>query len=144
MSPFGKSGGDINAVRDRLYDVMWEDAGIVRTRESLERAIVALDELDGALSEIGLGEQSRAFNLSWHDWMNLENLILVSRAICHAAIARENSRGAHFREDFPEPGDLDTSYYTVANLADGAVVMATKPVDFTRIKPGDSLIVGDG
>ena len=96
LSPFGKAGGDVNAVRDRLYDVMWDDAGIVRTRESLERALVALDEIDGALSNVGLGEQNRAFNLSWHDLLNRETLILVSRSICHAAFACENARRPPF------------------------------------------------
>ena len=49
----------------------------------------------------------RAFNLTWHDWLNLTNLVAVSRVIVRAALAREDSRGAHFRADFPEAGDLD-------------------------------------
>ena len=140
LAPFGRPAGDTNAVRDRLYDMMWDDAGIVRTRDSLTRALGVLDELDAALGEIGLAEQNPAFNLSWHDWLNMENLILVSRAICHAAMARENSRGAHFREDFPEPGELETSYYTVVKQADGDLCVATTPVDFTRVRPGETLI----
>jgi fumarate reductase flavoprotein subunit len=140
LAPFDRPAGDINAVRDRLYDVMWDDAGIVRTRDSLERALGALDELAAELEQVGLPEQNRAFNLSWHDWLNLENLILVSRAICHAAIARENSRGAHFREDFPDAGDLETSYYTVARLAESDIAVTTEGVEFTRVRPGQSLI----
>jgi fumarate reductase flavoprotein subunit len=143
LAPFGRPAGDINAVRDRLYDMMWDDAGIVRTRESLDRALGVLDELGAELATVGLAEQNRSFNLSWHDWMNLENLILVSRSICQAAIARENSRGAHFREDFPEPGDLETSYYTVVRLGDGDIAVTTEPVQFTRVRPGQSLIAAE-
>ena len=139
-SPFGKPAGDMNAIRGRLYDVMWEDAGIIRNRASLQRTLGVLDELDTALAEAGLAEQDPRFNLSWHDWMNLDNLILVSRTICVAALARENSRGAHFRDDFPDPGDLATSQYTVARLQAGSIDVVNRPVEFTRVRPGESLI----
>jgi fumarate reductase flavoprotein subunit len=140
FAPFDKPAGDMNVIRDRLYDVMWDDAGIIRNRASLERALGVLDELDAMLAETGLAEQDPRFNLSWHDWMNLDNLILVSRTICVAAIARENSRGAHFRDDFPDPGDLATSRYTVARLQAGAIDVVSRPVEFTRVRPGESLI----
>ncbi|MBI09805.1 MAG: succinate dehydrogenase/fumarate reductase flavoprotein subunit [Rhodospirillaceae bacterium] len=143
LKPFGKPAGNINAIRDRLYDVMWDDAGIIRNRGSLERTLVQLDEMASDLATVGLAEEDRRFNLSWHDWMNLENLILVSRAICVAAIARENSRGAHFRDDFPEAGDLETSTYTVARLQDREMTVENRPVEFTRIRPGESLIEED-
>jgi fumarate reductase flavoprotein subunit len=140
LSPFGKPAGDMNAIRDRLYDVMWDDAGIIRTRESLDSTLVQLDEMADDLAGVGLADQDKRFNLSWQDWMNLENLILVSRSICVAAIARENSRGAHFREDFPDSGDLESSTYTVARLKDGEMTVENLPVEFTRIRPGESLI----
>ena len=143
LAPFDTPAGDINAVRDRLYDVMWDDAGIIRNRDSLERTLVQLDEMAADLAQAGLPDRDRRFNLSWHDWMNLENQILVSRAICVAALSRENSRGAHFRDDFPEAGDLDTSYYTVARLAEGEMTVENRPVAFTRIRPGESLIEED-
>ena len=143
LAPFGKPSGDMNAIRDRLYDVMWDDAGIIRNCESLERTLLQLDEMAAELAITGLAEEDRRFNLSWHDWMNLENLILVSRAICVAAIARENSRGAHFRDDFPEAGDLETSTYTVARQRDGEMIVENRPVEFTRIRPGESLIEED-
>ena len=143
LAPFGRPSGDMNAIRDRLYDVMWDDAGIIRNCESLERTLLQLDEMAADLAITGLAEEDRRFNLSWHDWMNLENLILVSRAICVAAIARENSRGAHFRDDFPEAGDLETSTYTVARQRDGEMMVENLPVEFTRIRPGESLIEED-
>jgi fumarate reductase flavoprotein subunit len=140
MAPFGKPAGDMNIIRERLYDVMWEDAGIIRNRDSLQRTLGVLDELDAALAQAGLAEQDPRFNLSWHDWLNLDNLILVSRTICVAALARKNSRGAHFRDDFPDPGDLATSQYTVARLQSGTIEVVNRPVQFTRVRPGESLI----
>ena len=74
------------------------------------------------------------------DRLNLENLILVSRAICAAALARGDSRGAHFREDFPTTSDLAASRYTLTRLDGETLAVDTAPVAFTRVRPGESLI----
>jgi fumarate reductase flavoprotein subunit len=61
--------------------------------------------------------------------------------IVRAAQARENSRGAHCRADFPDPGELETSAYTrVRARGDGALTVDAIPVVFTRVRPGESLI----
>ena len=60
--------------------------------------------------------------------------------IAHAALQRENSRGAHFREDFKEPGDLATSRFTVVRQVDGRLDVSDEPVQFTHVKPGETLI----
>jgi fumarate reductase flavoprotein subunit len=138
--PFAAPEGDLNGLRIKLIDGMWENAGILRDRAGLVRAAAMLDGLGEALSQTGIADGDRAFNLAWHDWLNLESQIQASRAIVAAALAREDSRGAHYREDFPEPGDLESSYFTRARLADGEVTVTTQPVEFTRVQPGQSLI----
>ena len=140
MRPFGKKPGYLLDMREKLEDIMWDDVGIIRDPERMNRALHALNELEGELAETGLATPDRAFNLTWHDWLNLDSLILVSKAITEAALARENSRGAHFREDFPEEGDLLTTYYTTAELQDETIVVGTAPVEFPRVKPGNTLI----
>ncbi|HEX7053548.1 MAG TPA: FAD-binding protein [Burkholderiales bacterium] len=135
--PFAARPGDPEALRERLYDVMWHKVGILREARGLAEAAGALAELDSALDATGVPGAERAFNLAWHDWLNLKSLVAVSRAICAAAAAREDSRGAHFREDFPQSGPLDASAFT-SIAADGRVVM--KPVAFTRVRPGESLL----
>ena len=93
---------------------MWDDVGVVRDRAGIERGIAALDRIEAELLATGVADADRRFNLTWHDWLNLRSLCEVSRVIALAARKRENSRGAHFRSDFPEPGDLATSSFTVA------------------------------
>ena len=140
QAPLGKPAGDLNAIREKLYDVMWDDVGIVRDAASLGRAEGALDELEARLDATGVGAASLAFNLTWHDWLNLKSLLLVSKSIRAAAVARDDSRGAHFRSDFPEVRDLDRSRYTCVTWADGKFSVATRPVEFTRVKPGETLL----
>lgn len=138
--PLGKPPGDLGAIREALCEVMWDDVGIVRDRRSLERAAGILDHLDHKLDGIGISGNDLAYNLTWHDWLNLRSLILVSQAICAAARARENSRGAHYRPDFPDAGDPAQSRFTCVQLKDGHFEVGARPVAFTRVRPGASLL----
>jgi len=139
--PFTRKPGDLNAIRDALLDGMWEDAGIIRSAASLDRADAMLADLDTALNQTGLADSGRDFNLTWGDWMNLSNQILVSRAIVAASKARTDSRGAHFRVENPNASDLETSANTIVRLeAGGGIALSSRPVVFSRVKPGETLI----
>ncbi len=140
FGPLGRRGGDIEGVRRALHDLMWEDVGILRTAEGLARGAAALESLAGEIAAAGVADPEPRFNLTWMDRLNLENLVLVSRAICAAAEARHDSRGAHFREDHPETSDLETSRYTVVRLQGEDISVGTEPVRFTRVRPGESLL----
>ncbi len=138
-----KAGATSNALeplRERLHDVMWEKVGIIRDGAQLAEAVSELAAIDAVLDECALGSGSRAFNLSWHDWMNLKSLVEVSDVIAQAARAREDSCGAHFRADFPESGPLERSAFTSALRAGNKLEIEMKPVAFSRVRPGQSLL----
>jgi fumarate reductase flavoprotein subunit len=140
LQPFNNKTGDLNGLRERLLDTMWRDVGVLRTAAGLDRALAAIDDIEVELLACGVADSGRAFNLTWHDWLNLRSLLEVSRVITLAARRRENSRGAHFREDFPEPGDLAGSTFTVARQVKGRIDIADHPVRFTIVRPGESLL----
>jgi fumarate reductase flavoprotein subunit len=139
-APMGRRRSDLEGVRRRLYQVMWNDVGILRTADGLGRARHELNNLAASIASMGVPSPDKRYNLTWMDRLNLENLIQVSRAICFAAQARADSRGAHYREDFPETSDLDTSHYTVVRARDETFTVTTEPVVFSRVKPGESLL----
>lgn len=144
LAPFHKPKGDTHGLRRELMDLMWDDVGVLRTAESLTRGLDRLDALAAAFMETGLADDSRVFNLTWHDWLNLRSLIDISETIAQAALSRENSRGAHYREDFPDDGGLENSTFTVVRQADGDMTLTHEPVDFSIVKPGESLLADDG
>jgi fumarate reductase flavoprotein subunit len=140
LAPFARPAESLNPIREALYDCMWTDVGIMRDQAGLLRARDTLSGLQEQLSRVGVAGGDRAFNPTWHDWLNLRSLISVSQVIAQAALAREDSRGAHFREDYPQAGDLDSSAYTVVRWEGEAARISREPVDFTRVAPGQSLL----
>ena len=89
---------------------------------------------------MGVADSDQRYNLTWMDRLNLENLVLVSRAICAAAQARADSRGAHYREDFPQTSDLASRATPWCAPTDDGFDVTTEPVAFTRVRPGESLL----
>jgi fumarate reductase flavoprotein subunit len=139
--PFRSAAGNLNALREGLLDLMWDKVGVIRDGKGLEEGRQGLARLRMALDGEGVPDGQRAFNLTWHDWLNLDSLIEVSEAITAAAMARTDSRGSHFREDHPQSGALETSTFTVVNKApDGALETAMAPVRFTIVRPGETIL----
>jgi fumarate reductase flavoprotein subunit len=140
-APFGKPARPLSPIRDALLDLMWDKAGILRDGAGLADAAAGLDALEAETDAAGVDGRDRAFNLTWHDWLNLKSQLLVSRAIVAAAQAREESRGAHWREDFPQTNDDAAGLAaTRVTLQGGAIALDWQAVEFTRLKPGQSLL----
>ena len=140
QGPFARKPGNVNALREQLMDAMWDDVGVMRDATALHRGLQKVEAIEGELLGIGVSDGDRAFNLTWHDWLNLRSLVEISKVITLAALKRENSRGAHYREDFPDEGDLATSTFTVARQKDGRLDIVDEAVRFTIVKPGQSLL----
>jgi len=140
LHPFVRKAGNLNDLREKLLDTMWNDVGVVRDGARLDRAVAALDAIEAELLASGLADEGRAFNITWQDWLNLRSLTEVSRVIALAARKRENSRGAHYRSGFPEPGDLAASRFTVARETAGGLEITDAPVEFTHVRPGETLL----
>ena len=141
--PFGKPATPIQKLRHSLQEAMWEDVGVLRHAQGLKHGISRVNEIAAELQTIGVTDDDLAFNLTWHDWLNMASLVEVSEVIARAALARENSRGAHYREDFTGQGDLANSYFTVARKNGDELSVGREPVEFTIVAPGESILGDD-
>ena len=138
--PLSRTPGLVLPLRQNLQNLMWDDVGVMRTRAGMERGLEGIASVSDALMQTGIAADNLAFNLTWHDWLNMRSLCDISEVITKAGLARENSRGAHFREDFPKAGAMEDSEFTVARLENGAVTVSNEPVQFTIVRPGETIL----
>ena len=89
---------------------------------------------------MGVADTEKRYNLTWMDRLNLENLVLISRAICAAAQARTDSRGAHYREDFPETRSRGVALHRRARRGRRASRSRPSLSSSSRVRPGQSLL----
>ena len=143
IAPLSAKPGNIQDLRNRLMNVMWDDVGVMRDASGIRRGIERIAALKLEMETVGVASNNLAFNLSWHDWLNLQSLIHTSEVIAKAGLSRENSRGAHFREDFPDDGPMNQAYFTVATDGDSGIEVSREAVKFTIVKPGESLLGAD-
>jgi fumarate reductase flavoprotein subunit len=133
-APLGRSSSaDLYALQQRLREVMWDHVGLVRDGVGLEHALTEVDRIETALDAAGM-TGGPAFNLAWQDWLNLKSQAVASRLIAASALARRESRGAHYRRDAPEPapGPL---FSVRAARRDNQPTVWTEPVVCTRATP---------
>ena len=93
------------SLREELGKLMWNQAGLVRNGEKLQAALNTIRELTERVGQMSV-KGTRAFNLGWQQALDLRNLLLASDLIARGALLRAESRGAHYREDFPDTDDV--------------------------------------
>lgn len=140
IHPLTRKPGHVQSLRHKLQEAMWEDVGVMRTGAGLQRGQRRVAEIQSELMDTGVDPSNLAFNLTWHDWLNVASLTEISTVIARAGELRENSRGAHYREDFPEAGDLDSSYFTLAQMKGDELTLTREQVQFTIVRPGETIL----
>jgi succinate dehydrogenase / fumarate reductase flavoprotein subunit len=103
LEPFDRAGGGEGPyqVEHDLQAMMQELVGIVRREDEIRRALDGLKTLQGRARKVSV-TGNREYNPGWHTALDLQNLLIVSEIVARAALERKESRGGHFRDDFPE------------------------------------------
>jgi succinate dehydrogenase / fumarate reductase flavoprotein subunit len=118
-----------------LQHAMQDLVGIVRREDEMWRALEKIAELKRRAAEVAVSG-NRAYNPGWHTALDLSCLLIVSEAITRAALDRRESRGAHFRDDYPQRDEAAGRVLTVIRRgADGAMQVGREPVS----QPPDEL-----
>jgi len=135
-APLGREGGDLYLLRDTLRIGNWEKLGILREETGLREGLQAVQELKERLNRVGV-PGGQACNIAWNDWLNLRNLLDVSEMIGRSALERKESRGAHYRSDFPKKNNREYLKNVFIKRHNGEMKLYERPVNLIRLKPED-------
>ncbi len=132
-----ESDGDekVATIRAELQEAMMADVSVFRTGDGLRRARQKLGELRNRYTRIGIDDRGRTFNTDLIEAIELGYLLDCAEAIVACALAREESRGAHYREDFPQRDDVNWLKHTLVTRTSGGLELSYKPVVITRFQP---------
>jgi succinate dehydrogenase / fumarate reductase flavoprotein subunit/fumarate reductase flavoprotein subunit len=129
-----KTGESPWPLRDELGKVMWDRVGVVRSGAKLEQALAEIAALKAQAEKISV-PGGRAFNLTWQQALDLRNLLTASEIIARFALMRQDSRGAHFREDFPQADQVNWLRNIYAVRDSERVKLWTEAVVLGRLTP---------
>jgi succinate dehydrogenase / fumarate reductase flavoprotein subunit len=129
LEPFDRHGGEgAFQIQHDLQEMMQDLVGIVRTEDEMQRALEELHKLWTRARQARV-TGNREYNPGWHTALDLHNLLTVSEAIARSALARKESRGGHFRDDFPSKSDhFGKVNVVVRKGADGAMQVEEAPI----------------
>ena len=126
LEPFGREGADNPyAVQHALQGMMQDLVGIVRQESEMLQALESIKQLAAKAARVGVGGH-REYNSGWHTALDLHNLLTVSEIVTRAAIERKESRGAHFRDDFPNKSEEFATFNIVVKKSPGGEPQITR------------------
>ncbi len=124
----------VNLLKKRLQQVMERDVYIVREKEGLQRALREIDLIDTDIDRIEVPSFQR-HNLEWIRAIEFRSVVEAARIVALSALAREESRGFHYRSDFPKEDNTDWLRHTLVRLEAGTLAVGSAPVALDYLRP---------
>ncbi len=128
VEPFERTGESPYDVQHHLQKMMQDLVGIVRREPEMQQALDELSQLEQRANQVAV-MGNREYNGGWHTALDLPNLLTVSKMITRAAMERKESRGAHFREDYPSKNDEEgRSNIVIRQSGSGEMQVTREPL----------------
>lgn len=136
LQPFAReTGGNIFGIRREIEELMWSHGGLVRSGPGLHQCLDQLGYIGERAAQAPVSG-SREYHPGWQEWLNVQSILTVAQLTCESALARRESRGSHYRSDFPELGGADWLHNVlVQNPPGGEPKLWFNEVRFPRMDP---------
>jgi len=125
----------IHQIRQAFQDCMTEYCGVFRTENLMGQGLEKIAQLQEQYSQIYLDDQGTCWNTELVEALELKSLMIVGQTILASALHRQESRGAHFREDFPQRDDSNFLKHTMAYYSPEGIEIKSRPVTITMFPP---------
>jgi len=123
-------------IRSKLTSLMWNKVGIFRTGKEIQEAIVQIEHIrEKELPKLCVMDNKTRYNREWIEALEIKNLVTVAEMVTKAAFMREESRGAHYRRDFPKTDSQNWFVNIVVRQEKGKMVFERAPVVTTLMRP---------
>jgi len=125
-----------NEIREEMQILMTDKVSVFRTKEGMQESVAKLRKLKERFKSIKVSDTSKCFNLELLEAWEVGCMLDLALVTAKSALARQESRGAHAREDYTERDDANWLKHTIAFLnSDGSITLKYKPVTVTKYKP---------
>ena len=130
-----KDGASAMKIKRRIQKMAWENIGVVRQGTWLEEALKEIEEMKKELPMICVRNKSRIFNKEWVDALQAQNMLELVEIIARSALMRTESRGVHFRKDYPNTDNNKWLKNIIAKQVNGKAQLRTEPTVITKWQP---------
>ncbi len=131
----GSGKENVFDIGNEMKAVMFDDVGVFRTKEGMKAALAKVNELQERFKQIRVQDTGKIFNTELLNAWEMKNLLDLAEVITASALNREESRGGHARDDYPERDDENWLKHTLVWQKDGKPVIGYKPVVMTKYEP---------
>jgi len=123
-------------IKNKLTSLMWDKVGIFRTGSEIQEAMTEIERIkEKDLPQLCVMDKKTRYNREWIEALEIQNLVTVAEMVTKAALMRTESRGAHYRRDFPKTDNQNWFGNIVIELKDGKMMFEKAPVVATVMKP---------
>jgi succinate dehydrogenase/fumarate reductase flavoprotein subunit len=141
FQPLKRSKGEsVIELRKRIQRIAWEGVGIIRTEETLKKAIMEITQLRRTAMTLSCTSKDRIYNREWMEALQIENMLLCLAATARAALLRTESRAAHFREDYPKTDYKHWTKNIIVKHIAGKMTFQVESVEITTLPPPDKIV----
>jgi len=130
-----KEGLSALELKRKIQRLCWDSITPVRHKNWLEEGLKGIEELKKQIPEICVRNKKRVYNMEWVDALQVPNMLLVAEMICRSALMRTESRGVHFRKDYPNTNNTKWLRNTVVKNMKGKMRLSTEPAVITKFRP---------